>query len=248
MASLLRVLLLETHDQPAWLQALFPVISDCCSRLEYLSIWNAQTFAAAVALLTAAAKQLASSTAVVFFEALAADDRVASEARVRCFNQGARPETRNHFSPHAHSRTLLQRRDMITKHQFAIHLIRLSTVVRAQVLFGLLAATAGSASCSGLALADRFAATLERSFMAPAAAKAIGDGFAAAAGNRLLGALVTQTLRAEPRDSVDRYSEPRRKILKAVPKELRGAPKQPVPQQLLPSKLATAHRSKRPSC
>ena len=150
VASLLRALLLETHDQPEWFEALLPVIIDCCSILAVLASASPDTFAAAVELLKTLAKQLASSGAAIF-QALAVDDRVA---------------------------------------------------VKAQALFCLLAATSTAtqtscASRTGDELAERFSATMQQSSMAPAAAKAVGEGFATAANSfssRQLGSLVCRAL------------------------------------------------------
>ena len=81
VASLLRVLLLETHDQPAWLKALCPVIAECCKVLAHLASRRPVTFVAAVKLLTALAKQLDGSGAAPVFSKLAADDSVPTEAQ-----------------------------------------------------------------------------------------------------------------------------------------------------------------------
>ena len=81
VASLLYVLLWETHDQPEWFAALLPVIIDCCSILADLARTSADTFAEAVAMLTLIAKQSSSSGTADFFRALAVDDRVAVEAQ-----------------------------------------------------------------------------------------------------------------------------------------------------------------------
>ena len=81
VASLLRVLLLEAHDQREWLDALSPVIVECSTVLAHLASRQPDTFAAAVELLTALAKQLVGSGAARVFSQLAADQRVAVEAQ-----------------------------------------------------------------------------------------------------------------------------------------------------------------------